>query len=103
MTLDHRGCGRGGAKGTVHHQLTIHQLFSRTPSEVLVVLHLGYSAALLALAGPILKIHAGLISRNELANEWRRNDFYIVVREQGEQVVDRNASGGLSWLSQMGS
>jgi len=60
--------------------------------EVLVVLHLGYSAALLALAGPILKIHAGLISRNELANEWRRNDFYIVVREQGEQVAVNDLS-----------
>jgi hypothetical protein len=29
---------------------------------------------------PILKIHAGLISRNELASEWKRNDFYIAKR-----------------------
>ena len=35
-------------------------------SMVLVALHLGYCFALLALAGPILRIHVGLISRNEL-------------------------------------
>merc|ERR1712187_613096 len=46
-------------------------------TELCIVLHLGYSVALLALAGPILKIHAGLVSRNEMAAEWRRNDFYI--------------------------
>ena len=38
-------------------------------SMVLVALHLGYCFALLALAGPILRIHVGLISRNELAQE----------------------------------
>merc|ERR1712039_238376 len=34
--------------------------------EILIVLHLAYSVALLALAGPILRIHTGLVSRNEL-------------------------------------
>ena len=38
-------------------------------SMVLVALHLGYCFALLALAGPIPRIHVGLISRNELAQE----------------------------------
>ena len=38
-------------------------------SMVLVALHLGYCLALLALAGPILRIHVGLISRNELAQD----------------------------------
>ena len=42
---------------------------SEIVSMVLVALHLGYCFALLALAGPILRIHVGLISRNELAQE----------------------------------
>merc|ERR1719343_685150 len=42
-----------------------------------VALHLGYSVALIALALPILRIHVGLVSRNELAAEWKRNDFYV--------------------------
>ena len=42
-----------------------HDIFSM----VLVALHLGYSFALLRLGGPILRIHVGLISRNELAQE----------------------------------
>ncbi|CAK9073340.1 unnamed protein product [Durusdinium trenchii] len=46
-------------------------------AEVAVALHLGYSVALLAVAGPIMKIHFGLISRNELAQEWRSNQHYI--------------------------
>jgi len=45
--------------------------------ELLIVLHLAYSVALLCLAGPIVRIHVGLVSRNELAAEWKRNDFYV--------------------------
>lgn len=45
-----------------------------------VVLHFGYSFILLALAGPIFRIHAGLVSRNELASEWKRNEFYVATR-----------------------
>lgn len=55
--------------------------------EVLIVLHLGYSVALCVLASPILRIHMGLISRNELAAEWKRNEFYIAKKcKRGEQV-----------------
>ena len=46
-------------------------------SEIIVVLHLAYSIALLAIEGPICKIHIGLISRNELAQEWKKNENYI--------------------------
>mmetsp|Transcript_63984 Transcript_63984/g.128390 ORF Transcript_63984/g.128390 Transcript_63984/m.128390 type:complete len:336 (-) Transcript_63984:137-1144(-) len=46
-------------------------------TELAIVAHLAYSVALLALACPIFRIHAGLVSRNELAAEWKRNEFYI--------------------------
>jgi len=46
-------------------------------TELAIIAHLAYSVALLALAGPILRIHAGLVSRNELASEWKKNDFYV--------------------------
>mmetsp|Transcript_67017 Transcript_67017/g.185163 ORF Transcript_67017/g.185163 Transcript_67017/m.185163 type:complete len:371 (+) Transcript_67017:486-1598(+) len=55
--------------------------------EVVIVLHLIYSVVLLVLAGPILKIHVGLVSRNELASEWRRNDYYIAVKcKRGKNI-----------------
>jgi len=46
--------------------------------EVWIFLHLVYSMILLGLATPILRIHIGLVSRNELASEWRSSDFYVV-------------------------
>ena len=46
-------------------------------SEIVVALHLGYSVALLAIDGPIFKIHFGLISRNEMAQEWKKNEHYV--------------------------
>lgn len=44
----------------------------------ILLAHCGYSITLTALVGPILRIHIGLVSRNELASEWKRNDFYVV-------------------------
>lgn len=44
--------------------------------------HLTYSLLLFCLAGPILRIHIGLVSRNELANEWKRNEFYVAKRSK---------------------
>jgi hypothetical protein len=44
-----------------------------------LMLHVTYSMMLTALAGPILRLHIGFICRNELANEWKRNDFYVVT------------------------
>lgn len=43
-----------------------------------IVLHLAYSATLVFLAGPILNVHTMLVSRNELAHEWKRNEFFVV-------------------------
>jgi len=52
----------------------------RTRTEIFfLALHLAYSAGLTSLAGPIFRLHVGFVSRNELANEWKRNDFYVVT------------------------
>jgi len=54
---------------------------------LLLLLHLAYSVCLVSLAGPIFRLHVGFISRNELANEWKRNDFYVITRARtGESV-----------------
>ena len=45
--------------------------------EIVVALHLGYSVALLKIDWPIFKIHFGLISRNEMAQEWKKKDHYV--------------------------
>ncbi|CAJ1449740.1 unnamed protein product [Effrenium voratum] len=45
--------------------------------EIIVVLHLAYSIALLAIEGPMLRIHVGLISRNETAQEWKKKQNYV--------------------------
>ena len=37
-------------------------------SEIIVALHLAYSIGLLAINGPILRIHAGLISRSRISD-----------------------------------
>lgn len=42
-------------------------------SEVMILMHFGYSITLLAVIWPIFKIHFGLISRNELAKEWKNH------------------------------
>merc|ERR1712217_806750 len=44
-----------------------------------VILHLAYSVILTAVAAPILRLHVGFITRNELANEWKKNDFYVAI------------------------
>jgi hypothetical protein len=46
----------------------------------LIGAHIVYSAIVFYLEIPILKIHLGLISRNELASEWKRNEFYVARR-----------------------
>jgi len=51
-----------------------------------VCFHLFYSVVLMTLAGPILRIHMGLVMRNELASEYKRNDFYVVEGAEGEFI-----------------
>ncbi|CAE7329494.1 Prim2, partial [Symbiodinium sp. CCMP2456] len=45
--------------------------------EIAVVSHLAFSVGLLAIEVPIFRIHIGLVSRNELAAEWRHHDNYV--------------------------
>ena len=46
-------------------------------SKVFVALHLAYSISLLPIEGPMLTIHAGLICRNETAQEWKKKQNYV--------------------------
>jgi len=56
-------------------------------TEIIVLLHLAYSIVLLVVAGPICKIHVGLVSRNETAQDWKNNIFYIANNtKQGHNV-----------------
>jgi len=43
-----------------------------------LLLHFAYSVVVIGLAGPILRLHIGFIARNELANDWKKNTFYII-------------------------
>jgi len=45
--------------------------------EIIILFHLAYSGALLMIAGPICRTHVGLVSRNEVAQEWKNNNHYI--------------------------
>eukprot|EP00927_Polykrikos_kofoidii_P024189 TRINITY_DN22059_c0_g1_i2.p1 TRINITY_DN22059_c0_g1~~TRINITY_DN22059_c0_g1_i2.p1 ORF type:complete len:359 (-),score=44.17 TRINITY_DN22059_c0_g1_i2:89-1165(-) len=51
-------------------------------STYIVYVHMAYSGAVWWLAGPILRIHVGLISRNELAFEWKENFHYVVLESR---------------------
>jgi len=81
-----------GALGAVSDVLLTISLVHRGfwGTELLLALHLAYSVALLALAGPILRIHAGLVSRNELAAEWKRNEFYVARSARSGESVPAN-------------
>jgi len=66
-------------------------------SDILVLLiHGMYSLCIVALGGPILRLHVGFISRNELANDWKKNSFYIVQskRTPGKLVPVDDLSDG---------
>merc|ERR1712060_387759 len=56
-----------------------------------LLLHLAYSIAMSLKVGAILKIHIGLISRNELAYEWTHEANYVVTSARtgrDEPVID---------------
>ena len=56
-------------------------------TEILLAIHLLYSAALFTTVGPIAQIHVGLISRNELAYEWKQKHFYVANKtSKGDNV-----------------
>jgi len=56
-------------------------------AEIAVVLHLAFSVILLAIEVPILRIHIGLVSRNELGQEWKNNVHYVANQtSQGDGI-----------------
>mmetsp|Transcript_2545 Transcript_2545/g.6450 ORF Transcript_2545/g.6450 Transcript_2545/m.6450 type:complete len:445 (+) Transcript_2545:74-1408(+) len=57
------------------------------PLTLPVLIHFVYCIVLLSLVFPILRIHVGLVLRNELAHEWKKNLYYIVTRQKNGQVV----------------
>mmetsp|Transcript_3709 Transcript_3709/g.8393 ORF Transcript_3709/g.8393 Transcript_3709/m.8393 type:complete len:294 (-) Transcript_3709:89-970(-) len=55
------------------------QIFSYR--SILLALHCVYSANLLIIVGPIARIHAGLVGRNEVCQEWKNNIYYVIERD----------------------
>lgn len=51
-----------------------------------VGLHLVYSMIFGYYVLPILRLHVTFISRNELANEWKHDEYYIVLDRAGNKV-----------------
>lgn len=59
-----------------------------TPQPLFVLtLHLCCSSILMYVAWPILRIHIGLVSRNELAAEWKHNVFYVAASSKRGAMV----------------
>lgn len=54
----------------------------------LIGFHIVYAVIIVYFAGPILRIHAGFISRNELNSEWKRNAFQVVRVEGVKTCVN---------------
>jgi len=86
------GLGSIGVLGIVVDVTLAVSMLSRGfwDTELAIIAHLAYSVALLALASPILRIHVGLVSRNELAAEWKRNEFYIAKSTRRGDGVPAN-------------
>lgn len=52
-----------------------------------MAVHLIYSCFVCTLGGPILWLHVGFISRNELANEWKNNSYYVAYsHKMGDKI-----------------
>lgn len=58
-------------------------------SQIIVILHLAYSITLISIFGPILRMHFGLVSRNEMAHdlEDETKEFH---RDASKYVRSRN-------------
>merc|ERR1719198_1938651 len=57
-------------------------LFTDMYRQIAVLLHLAYCCALIFFVYPIFRIHVLLVSRNELASEWKKNLNEVVDRER---------------------
>lgn len=68
--------------------LFFHVAAGGTWQEVIfLILHFGYSMTIVVMAGPILRLHIGFISRNELANDWKKSTFYCVQSNRTGQKI----------------
>jgi hypothetical protein len=59
--------------------------FENLVTDIMIVLHLAYSAYFAWYCIPLLRMHVGFVCRNELTKEWQ-NDLYQVVVIDGETV-----------------
>jgi len=57
-------------------------------SNILLLLHLVYSCYFAWYATPLLRMHSAFICRNELTQEWKNDEFYIVYSDvSGEKIA----------------
>mmetsp|Transcript_15920 Transcript_15920/g.41145 ORF Transcript_15920/g.41145 Transcript_15920/m.41145 type:complete len:378 (-) Transcript_15920:108-1241(-) len=56
-------------------------------SELVLILHLVYSGYFAWYTVPLLRQHAGFVARNELTQEYKRDDFYIVYDEETGEAI----------------
>jgi len=59
-------------------------------NELALVLHLLYSTYFTWYSIPLLRQHAAFIYRNELTQEWKRDDFYVVHDEETGEPISVN-------------
>ena len=56
-------------------------------TKIILALHLSYSVLLLKTVFPIIRIHFGLISRNEMGKEWKHHLHYVAnATTKGDNV-----------------
>jgi len=56
-------------------------------SESMLVMHLAYSGYFAYYTVPLLRQHAGFVARNELTQEYKRDDHYVVHDEESGEMI----------------
>jgi len=59
-------------------------------SSLMLIAHLLYSIYFAWYSGPLLRQHASFICRNELTQEWKRDEFYIIRDEETGEPIPVN-------------
>jgi len=52
-----------------------------------ILVHFMYSAVSMYFSAPILQLHIGFVSRNELAKDWRMDRFYVARDPQTKRLT----------------
>mmetsp|Transcript_80145 Transcript_80145/g.217011 ORF Transcript_80145/g.217011 Transcript_80145/m.217011 type:complete len:366 (+) Transcript_80145:37-1134(+) len=65
----------------------VHFVSGTWTAEFLCLLHLCYSIYFAWYSAPLLRQHTAFIMRNELTQEWKRDDYYVVVGPTGEKIA----------------